>query len=173
MVLILYPQFLAKLKSELQDYIMNRDTIIRELGNRLGIKDIQSDSEGRCYLLFDETLEVFIQKGREKNIVYFESNIDELPNQNKEEIYFKILKHSLLLFKNFDAVVAIDKDHDKIQLFSVVNVNNTNLNDLEIALEKFVNGVETLNKWYDSWKTQQSIKQSVSLNSSGLNIIRP
>jgi len=152
---------------------MNHEMLIKEVGKHLGIEDLQPDREGKFYFIFDDAIEVSISKGWTRNTIRIESDIADLPEENKKDIYFNMLKHSPVIFRDSDAVIAIDKDRNKIQIFLIIDINTKSVQDIVTQLEKFVNSVETMIKRFDSWIEQSSLGQSFSMNDMGLNIIRP
>ncbi len=152
---------------------MNHEMVIKEVGKHLGIEDLQPDREGKFYFIFDDAIEVSISKGWTRNTIRMESDIADLPKENKRDIYFNILKHSPVIFRDSDAVIAIDKDRNKIQIFLIIDINTKSVQDIVAQLEQFVNSVETMIKRFDSWIGQSSLRQSFSMNEMGLNIIRP
>ncbi len=122
---------------------MNLANVLTELGNRLGVGNIELDDNGGCLLAFDDDLLVDIEKAGDDPGFYLTATVGSVPSTGREAIFNELLEANLQGRGTGRASLALDGDLDEIVLNRYIDRDDIDLETLEQELEAFLKLLET------------------------------
>ncbi|MEE4378696.1 MAG: type III secretion system chaperone [Candidatus Competibacteraceae bacterium] len=129
---------------------------LTEMGNRLGIGDLDLDQNGGCLLAFDDDLLVDIEKAEDEPGFYFTATVGAAPHAGREVVFAELLEANLQGRGTGRASLALDGDLDEIVLNRYIDSDDIDVDILEQELETFLTVLQ-------AWKQRYSAGEIGSL----------
>jgi hypothetical protein len=118
---------------------MNLADALTEMGNRLGIGDLELDQNGGCLLTFDDDLLIDIEKAEDEPGFYLTATVGAAPTEGREVVFAELLEANLQGRGTGRASLALDGDLDEIVLNRYIDRDDIEVEILEQELEAFLN----------------------------------
>jgi len=120
---------------DFSDYISN-------YGKEVGLPELKFDEEGICSLSFDSRINVDIVYRKEQDQCILAAPIGDVPVENKEEYFRKLLVANVFGLENAGAVIGLDEDKNSIVLSYTFIASTFSFDLFKTVLGNFVNMVE-------------------------------
>lgn len=134
---------------------MDLNSLIQELGQRLGMDGLALDENHSCRLLFDGKIAVQIEKADDDEF-FIHSVVDRIPSEGQAACFEALLDANFLCQKTGHAFFSIDKTDGEILLQQRFSSAGTDAQAFVNELEIFVNVVES---WMESLAADPGEKQ--------------
>ncbi|MEZ5581690.1 MAG: type III secretion system chaperone [Candidatus Competibacteraceae bacterium] len=123
---------------------------LTEMGNRLGIGDLELDQNGGCLLAFDDDLMVDIEKVQDEPGFYLTATVGAAPHDGREVIFAELLEANLQGRGASRACFALDGDLDEIVLNRYIDRDDIEVDRLEQELETFLTVLQAWKQRYSA-----------------------
>jgi hypothetical protein len=123
---------------------------LKRFGKKIGIPDLTLDEDNYCAIQFDENIQVNIEVVGEENeeIVCFYSSVKEVPKNNQEELFYKLLELNLFGLQTNGACFAIHPEANEILLCF------TWVSSKFMEYESFEECIESLSIFTKHWRNE-------------------
>ncbi len=118
---------------------------LAKFGSNIGIPDLAFDENGYCCLSFDDIV-VNIEADADNGVLFFYSNVGELPPETNIDLYEMLLEENFLYRGTGGGILGIDKDTNIIAYAYQIPFELVSTSKFEQILENFVNLTEDITK---------------------------
>ena len=123
---------------------------LAELGQEAGIEDLKLNEHHLCAFRYGKDLEFTIELPPQSPIVYLYSPMAELPSENKEAFFEKLLKANFFCLETNGATFSIDERSNRIILSYGQPIDQID----NLVFKNIVgNFLETAERWKDLLNT--------------------
>ena len=140
---------------------MNIKSVLKELGNQVGIHELKLDNNGACRLVFDEKMIVDIESDELSENVRFYSVVAMLASEPSVSIYEKLLSANLSGLSGGANYFGIDSAAREIVLFSNLDMESIDHTRFSKRLEVFVNDLE---HWVEKYQRGGLNEEEIEIN---------
>ncbi len=108
----------------------------------MDLDNIGPDENNGCRLIFDENLEVDIEKSTEEDSFWMHAVVSRISLENKASFYETLLEANLFGMGTGNAYFGLDLNREEILLFTKISLKNLDYHTFEKNIEEFVNRLE-------------------------------
>jgi hypothetical protein len=135
--------------NDLEEIQMVRDQmqlLLKELGNTVGVPELEFDTNGYCVVYLDE-IPINMELGEEDESLFFYTHVGEVPGDGKPEFYEMLLDANWFYKGTAGGTLGIDKDSSVV---SIIYRAST----AELDTEKFQKIIENFANLSENWMTR-------------------
>lgn len=123
---------------------------LREISQKLGISDLDLDSDGHCILSVD-AFDVHIEYVPETDSVFLYSRIGSMPEDPPTELLCHLLQANFFVRETAGCTIGIDSFSDSIALFVRLSVRELEGGGFEERLLDFFEATDLWVRRIDAW----------------------
>ncbi len=97
----------------------------------MDLDNIGPDENNGCRLIFDENLEVDIEKSTEEDSFWMHAVVSRIPLENKASFYETLLEANLFRMGTGNAYFGLDLNREEIFLFTKISLKNLDYHTFE------------------------------------------
>lgn len=127
-------------------------TILNRFGQRYKLERLGFDERGRCALLVDQDVEMFLQKIGEGEIVYMYAPVMKVPKEGKRWVLSTLLKANLFGKGTRGASFAINKETHEIYFHRIMVMKKVSY---ELFMDCFQDAIEQVRYWRERINRKQ------------------
>ncbi|MBX9742170.1 MAG: type III secretion system chaperone [Chthoniobacterales bacterium] len=90
-------------------FIEQFNHLLKDLGNNIGLPDLQASGEGFCSLRFDDKITIDLESHEESGVLTFSSIVGTLSEHEADAFYPQLLEANLLWGGTGGATLALEK----------------------------------------------------------------
>jgi hypothetical protein len=124
---------------------MEINEIIARLGRDLEIENLEL-TNSMCRLVFDETLEVFVEHLPEQGLVFIHGTVGQAPGKDRGDVYRTLLAGAAFGVETGGAAFGVDEEKDELLLFFRLEEQGLEYDAFYDRLEVFVERLEAWRK---------------------------
>lgn len=135
----------------------NYKQLLSELGQLVGLPELEPDKDNYCCLGFDDKVILHMQYSPETQIAMVFTQIGKLKEGREEYLYPKLLKANLFWQGTGGATIGVDDETREILLCYQVQVERLEFSQFQELIEGFVNTAEL---WINTLEAVQNAPES-------------
>lgn len=144
--------------SSKKNNLMDINTVIKELGQTLGLESLSLSDNGVCRLVFDEHLTVDIESDEMGEYVRLHGVVAQLAESPSMDIYEALLVANMQVRETSGSYFGIDAQAREVVLFSNVDMSDATSHDFILILEEFVNYFEIWLKKLNNSEVEETMQ---------------
>lgn len=121
-------------------------SLVKELGQVIQLPDLAPDEDGYCCLSFDEKITVHIQLDKDTNNLTFFTEIGQIEDVHKLDIYEQLLEANVFWLGTHGATLGVNTSTMMANLGYQEPIQSLDFQRFQQLLEGFVNTAES---WID------------------------
>lgn len=116
------------------------ESLMNDFAARRQLAPLTRDDEGRYRLRVDDRLDILLFQSGSR--ILLESSLEPVSQDDPPERLMRILRLQLVSLPELDEVMTLAPEGETLILFKGLSAGTATLNDLEQALEGFINQLE-------------------------------